>query len=293
LPLLANHDHIAFEIVAYSQVACEDETTLRYREAVDQWRPIVGMTDDNFVDQVRADGIDILVDLAGHTAGGRLRAFARKPAPVQVSWLGYGYTSGLSAMDWFLGDERFTPPGCEPLFSEGIWRLPAAFCYMPPDSAPEVSPLPATGNGFVTFGSLSRSIRLNPLVIDCWSRILKEVPGSRLMLNSKTFKERATCEHFARAFAERGIPSDRIIMIYTKNWDGYRQIDIVLDPFPHNAGTTTFEALWMGVPVISKRDRPSVGRFGDAILPPVGLSDWVVDDVDDYVARAVRGAHDV
>ncbi len=292
MPLLQNHDHGAVEVFAYSQGAREDDVTEAFKGLVDHWRRNVGVSDEALANQIVADGIDVLVDLSGHTAGSRLLVFARKPAPVQVSWLGFGTTTGLSAMDWFLGDERFTPWGCEPLFSEKIWRLPCAFCYQPPESAPQISALPAQGNGYVTFGSLTRSIRLNPRVIAAWAQILQRVPESRLMLNSKTFKEAASCDHFATAFSQHGIGRDRLVMCYTRNWDGYRAIDVMLDPFPHNAGTTTFEALWMGVPMVSKRDRPSVGRFGDAILAPLGLSDWVVDAVDAYVERAVLAASD-
>lgn len=292
-PLLSNHDREAFKIFAYSQVAREDETSRRFKGLVDVWRRTIGMDDEAFCNQIRTEEIDVLVDLSGHTAGNRLLVFARKPAPVQVSWLGYGYTTGLPTMDWFLGDHRFTPLGSEKLFSERIWRLPTAFCYHPPETALPVSLLPAHQKGTITFGTLTRSIRLNPRVLDVWSGILKALPMTRLMLNSKTFKEDATCRYFAEAFSKRGIAPDRLIMQYTKNWEGYRAIDIMLDPFPHNAGTTTFEALWMGVPVVTLKDRPSVGRFGAAILGALDMDDWVADDEKAYVTLAVEKARNL
>ncbi|MBN8897930.1 MAG: tetratricopeptide repeat protein, partial [Rhodospirillales bacterium] len=228
-----------------------------------------------------------------------LLAFARKPAPIQIEYmLGHGYTSGLSAMDAFLADDVLAPPGADRLFSELVVRLPRLpLAYRPPDGMPPVTPLPARTTGHVTFGYFGRTVRLTDTVIGTWARILHAVPGSRLVLNSAPFTESAGRDACAARFRACGIPADRLDLICTApqpaTWAAYGGIDIALDPFPHNAGTTTIEALHQGVPVVSLAGRPTVGRFGAAILGAVGLQDWVTSDPDAYVARAVAAAADL
>lgn len=216
---------------------------------------------------------------------------------MQATWLAYGTTTGISAIDWFLGDARLVPPGGERHFVERVWRLPSAYCYAPPAGMPDVAPLPAIQNGAVTFGCFSRTIRLNDRTLAAWGQILAALPQSRLKLDSLPFVDEATRADFARRLCGFGARHDQLEIGYTTPqsavWDAYGQIDIALDPFPHNAGATTFEALWLGVPVVSKRDRIPLGRFGDSILGAAGLGDWVVDDVPGYVARAVAAASDV
>jgi protein O-GlcNAc transferase len=241
----------------------------------------------------------VLVDLSGHSAGSRLLVFARRPAPVQVAYpLGHGYTTGLSAMDAFVADAMLAPPGADVLFSERIVRLPRIpLAYAPPAAMPDVAPLPALSNGIVTFGYFGRPERLNDAVIATWARILHDVPGARLVLNSAPFRESAFRDLVATRFTARGIGSDRIELIATAplsaTWTAYGGIDIALDPFPHNAGTTTIEALWQGVPVISLAGRPSVGRFGAMILHAIGMDDWCSADADGYIARALTMAADL
>ena len=298
-PLLAAHDPAAVEVVCYAQVPRPDAVTARLQALAGGWRSIVGLDDQAVAAMVRADAIDVLVDLTGHSASGRLLVFARKPAPVQVSYLiGNGYTSGLAAMDAFLADEALVPAGFESLFSETVVRLPRLpLAYLPPAAMPAVGPLPALTNGYVTFGSFSRTLRLNDRVVAVWSALLRAVPGARLVLNSKPFLEAETRDLFLRRFAEHDISPDRIDLIHTapqpRTWAAYNEIDIALDPFPHNAGTTTVEALWMGVPSLSRSDRPSVGRLGAAILGSVGLADWVAASDDDYVAIGAAMAADL
>ena len=298
-PLLAAHDRSIVELHCYAEVPAPDAVTERFRALADQWHNTVGLSDAELAEQIRRDRIDVLVDLAGHTAGNRLLAFARKPAPVQVEWLlGHGYSSGLSAMDAFLSDAELTPPGADRLFSEHLIRLSRIpLAYAPPAEMPDVSPLPALANGYITFGYFGRTVRLNDAVVAAWARILHAVPGSRLMLNSAPFGEPAGREQISARFAALGIASARLDLVYTSpqpsTWAAYGEIDIALDPFPHNAGTTTIEALWQGVPVLSLAGRPTVGRFGAAILHAVGLDNWVAGDVDAYVARAVTAAADV
>ena len=291
-PLLAAHDRSAIELHCYAEVPAPDAVTERFHALADHWHSTVGLSDAELAEQIRRDRIDVLVDLAGHTAGNRLLTFARKPAPIQVAWLlGHGYTSGLSAMDAFLADAELAPPGADGLFSERLIRLSRIpLAYAPPAEMPDVAPLPALANGCITFGYFGRTVRLNDAVLAAWARILHAVPGSRLMLNSAPFGEPAGREQMSARFAALGIDPARLDLVYTspqpRTWAAYGEIDIALDPFPHNAGTTTIEALWQGVPVLSLAGRPTVGRFGAAILHAVGLDDWVTNDVDAYVARA-------
>ncbi|WP_040040222.1 tetratricopeptide repeat protein [Noviherbaspirillum autotrophicum] len=293
-PLFREHDHTQFEFFAYSNVQYPDEHTERLKTYVDQWRDIVTLSDDDVVAQIAADKIDILVDLAGHTAGNRLMVCARKPAPIQATYMGYGYTTGLKAIDYFLSDAQIAPHGFEHLFSEKPWHLPVTGCYLPDERAPQVTSLPALRNGYVTFGCLARPVRMNHRVIAAWCEILKRIPEAKLRLNQQPFHDDGTRELFWERFAEHGIGRERVILEYcTPHWPAYQQIDITLDPFPHNGGTTTFESIWMGVPVLSKRDRPSVGRLGACVLHAIGMDDWVVDTEQVYIEEAVRRAGDL
>jgi predicted O-linked N-acetylglucosamine transferase (SPINDLY family) len=296
LPALANLDPARIELFLYSATSKEDAVTRRYRALAAGFADIDGVDDAAVAARIAADRIDILIDASGHTGGNRLTLFARKPAPVQVTWLAYGTTTGVSAIDWFLGDARLVPPGGEKYFIEGVWRLPTTYCYAPPESAPEVAPHAATKAGAVTFGCFSRTIRLNDLTLAAWGEILRRLPESRLKLDSLPFADAGMRADFAGRLVKFGAKPDQLVIGYTtpqaRVWEAYGEVDIALDPFPHNAGATTFEALWQGVPVLSKRDRIPVGRFGDSILGAAGLGDWVVDTVDQYVSMAVARADD-
>ena len=283
----------------YSNAPAEDAETARFRTLTPQWRSIAGVPDEAAAEQIRRDGIDILVDMAGHTAGNRLLVFARRPAPVQVEYmLGHGTTSGLNAMDAFMADDALATPYAAAVFTEQLVRLPRIpMTYKPPAGMPPPGPLPALANGCVTFGYFGRPERLTPGTVAAWSRILTAVPGARLFLNTAALGEAAYRELIAQRFARHGIGHDRLILRYTTpqsaTWAAYGAVDIALDPFPHNAGTTTVEALWQGVPVVSKADRPGVGRLGASILGAAGLPEWVTATVDDYVRLAVQQAADL
>ncbi|WP_246237514.1 tetratricopeptide repeat protein [Caldichromatium japonicum] len=294
-PLLAHHDHEQFEIFAYVQNVSFDHLSLRYRKLVDHWVPIAALDDAAVVARIRADQIDILVDLAGHTAGNRLGIFARRPAPVSLTWLGYGYTTGLSAVDYFLTDPVLTPPGCEPLFSERLWRLERPFiAYRPNPAMGDPGPLPAITKGLVTFATLSRGVRVNHRVIRVWSAILKRVPGSQLVLDSKSFQSPAIQEQWAARFTAHGIARERLVMgCHSPPWDLLRDIDISLDCFPHNSGTTLVESLYMGIPVVTLAERPSVGRIGSAILTALGHPEWIAQTEEEYIEKAVELATDL
>ena len=300
LPILAAHDKDQIEIIAYAEVRSPDATSQRIMAIVDDWVPTVGMSDDTLADRIRADRIDVLIDLAGHTTGNRLMTFARRPAPVQLTYfIGHGTTTGLSSIDGFISDATLTPAGSERLFGEAeIVRLDrAALAFVASPQMPPVAMSPALDKGYVTFGYFGRSVRLNEGVIAAWSAILNHVPNSRLMLNYGSFGDPATAGLFADRFARYGVERGQLDLVFTSpqatTWATYGMVDIALDPFPHNAGTTTIEALWMGVPVLTLAGRPSVGRMGAMILEPLGLADWIAADAAAYVAKAVAAAADL
>jgi len=296
-PMFRAHDRDEFELFAYSNTAKPDGHTDRLKGYFDQWVDVTQLSDEAMAERIYADGIDILVDMAGHTKGNRLPVFAMRPAPIQVgSAIGYGYTTGLKEVDYFIGDENLTPEGSEPYFSETLWRVPApAFVYVPPrDVTPEVSELPALRNGYVTFGSLTRTVRLNDPLLGVWKVILDRVPGSRLRLDQKPFAVEGTRELFWARLEGLGIARERVELTCSQlHWDAYEGIDITLDCWPHNAGTTTVESLWMGVPVLTKVDRPSVGCVGASYLRPLDLDAWVAEDEEAYIEKAVAYASDL
>jgi predicted O-linked N-acetylglucosamine transferase (SPINDLY family) len=289
-PLLECHDLSQVEVFCYFNSYQSDHVTEHFRATANHWRPCAHMTDEQLAQSIRDDQIDILIDLSGHTAGNRLLVFARKPAPVQISWMGFGYTTGLTAMDYFIGDKVFTPVGSDHLFSEKIYRLPHSFVsYQPPSYAPDPGPLPARDNGYVTFACLSRAERINKRVIAAWAVILQRLPTAHLRLDSRSFSSSHLCKEVQDEFSARGIAAERLELGFSAPvWDVYRQVDVILDCFPHNSGTTTCEALWMGVPVVTLADRPSVGRLGAAYLAAIGKQEWIADNVDNYIALAVE-----
>jgi predicted O-linked N-acetylglucosamine transferase (SPINDLY family) len=274
-----------------------DDATRRIRATVDQWREVRLKSDEELADIVRADAIDILVDLTGHIAGNRLLVFARKPAPVQVTYIGYQNTTGMSAMDYRLTDERADPPGETDLFyTEKLVRLSGSyFCYRPADEAAAVTPLPALATGRVTFGSFNNFTKVSAPAIAAWLEILARVPHSRLVVLANTggYVERNLAELAER----RGIDPARIEVFDKQPRERYyrlvQQADIALDPFPFNGHTTTCDAIWLGVPVVILLGRMYASRFGSSVLANVGLEEWIARSVDEYIAVAVRMAGDV
>ncbi|MBV5310982.1 tetratricopeptide repeat protein [Chromatium okenii] len=294
-PLLAYHNQDVIEVTAYAELTYEDESTARYRSYVDHWVPTQGLSDTLLAERIRADGIDILVDLAGHTANNRLGVFARRPTPVSVSWMGYGYTTGLSAIDYFLTDEIMAPAGSEALFAEHPWRIAVpSMVYRPASGMGEINALPALNRGFVTFGTLTRGVRINHRTIRVWSAILKRVAGSRLVINSKNYITTAMQNALAERFAVHGIHPEQLEIGYqTPPWDVLRDMDISLDCFPHNSGTTLIESLYLGVPFITLADRPSVGRLGSTVLHGAGHPEWIANSEDEYIEKTVALASDL
>jgi predicted O-linked N-acetylglucosamine transferase (SPINDLY family) len=292
-PILANHDPDQVETYCYAEVAAPDEVTTRLRGLAQHWHSTLGRTDTQVVDLIRAHGIDILVDLAGHTAHNRLRVFAYEPALVQVTYLGYPNTTGLRTIDYRLTDAVADPPGEPICHTEELVRLPGCFCcYAPPAQAPDVSPLPAQTNGYVTFGSLQNLAKLNGAVLDLWCDLLRAIPTARLLVFRHTLKGE-TAEYFRAQFARRGITGAQLQLRHvaeapTGYFGVYRDIDVALDPFPWNGHTTACESLWMGVPVLTLYGNRHAGRMAASVLTQLKLTGWITRTPAEYVERAVQ-----
>jgi protein O-GlcNAc transferase len=295
--LLANHNRDQVETILYGQAARGDETTRRLQSLSDGWCCTVGMSDAEVASRIRGDGIDILIDLAGHSARNRLPVLGMRPAPVQMSWLGYPNTTGMTAVDYRLTDAIADPPGAENFYTEQLIRLTKGLtCYLPPPAAPECGPLPVLTHKGVTFGSLNNLAKLNCAVIALWSRVLKQAPGSRLLLFRDMLRGEVE-ERIRREFACHGIGDGRIDLRHElPDKDAYlsvyQSIDIGLDPFPWNGHVTTCEALWMGVPVITLLGSTHRGRLAASVLCQAGLDEMVAKGEDDYIRIAVELAGD-
>ena len=281
---------------AYYNHVVNDDVTQRLRGLCAHWTPIAGLSDAELAETIYADGIDILIDLTGHTARNRLLAFARKPAPVQASWIGYPGTTGLSAVDYYLADRFLLPPGkYDDQFTEKIVRLPANAPFLPSEGAPPVNALPALSNGYVTFGSFNRPNKLRREVIALWARLLRALPDSRMLLGA--MHKEGQYDTLIEWFAEEGIARDRLDFHPRSGMDNYlslhQKVDICLDTFPYNGGTTTNHALWMGVPTLTLSGESMPGRVGAAVLSQVGLPDFVVASAEDFVARGLFWANNL
>ncbi len=299
LPLLRCHDRSQVELFAYSSGEREDDVTVQIRHQIDHWRAVATADHGAVAAQIEADGIDIAVDLSGHTAYTRLLALARRPAPVQIAWLGYPGTTGLSAIGYRLTDAVADPPGAaDGVHSESLVRLPGGFlCFEPPADAPPVGPPPSARTGLVTFGSFNMLPKLTDPAIELWLRILTAVPGSRLALKAHSFTDPAIAAATAERFSQRGLPAERLDIIpwignQAQHLDRYRTIDIALDTFPYTGTTTTCEALWMGVPVVTLAGDRHAARVGASLLHRVGLDDLIAATPEHYVEIAVGLARD-
>ncbi len=290
-PLLRAHDHTAVEVFAYAEVAQPDEVTARLQSLVDVWRSTVGLTDMEVANLIRADRIDIVIDLAGHTANNRLLALARKPAPLQVTYLGYPATTGLTAMDYRLTDALTEPVGTsEQYYTETLVRLPnSLWCFQPFPDMPAVSALPALANGYVTFGSFNHFAKIGPRVIALWSRVLLAIPTARLSLLCAA--DAATQARVLEDFARHGVRAERLQLHGRAPREAYLQrfakVDIALDPFPCNGGTTTCDALWMGLPVIALIGETFLSRASYSVLSAAGLAEFAHPGEDEYVTACV------
>ncbi len=274
------------ELFAYSNVKTEVAWTRIFKGQFDHWRDIRSLSDEAAATLIREDRIDVLVDLCGHMQDERLGVFALKPAPVQVTWLGSAWTTGLEAMDYVLLDPHVAPEGT--LTSESIHRLPHSFMvFRPSELAGEVHPPPCRRRGFVTFGYTGRTERLNHRVFKAWAAILKELPNAQLLLDYGPFADPETQAYYRDTLAKFGLDLERITFRNSANiFQGLNDIDILLDSFPHSGGTMLMDAFWMGVPAVTLASRPPVGRLGLGMLMNLGLPDWVAHSEAEYVAKA-------
>ncbi|MBL0210975.1 MAG: tetratricopeptide repeat protein [Holophagaceae bacterium] len=292
-PLLSHYDRKAMEAVAYASVEVEDAVTDRFRGLVDLWRDVKDLEDKPLAELIRRDGVDILVDLGGHTGGNRLGAFAFKPAPLQVTWLGYPNTTGLSRMDLRISDAWADPEEGTTWHSEKVVRLPGGFlCYQPPSESPEIAETPMARRGYPTFGCFNALAKLSDSTLRVWAEVMRRVPEARLYLKTWAFGDEAAKRLVVQRLLDAGLPEERLMLSSWVEGDRehlslYGQIDIALDPFPYNGTTTTCEAMWMGVPVITLEGDRHSARVGSSLLNQVGLRECIAASESEYVERAV------
>ncbi|MBV8170143.1 MAG: tetratricopeptide repeat protein [Alphaproteobacteria bacterium] len=296
--VITRHDKAKFESFCYSGRSGEDYVGYRIKMHANHWRRTMEMGDDDLIERIRADGIDILIDLAGHTAANRLSAFAHKPAPVQATWAGYVGTTGMKTMDWLIADRFHVPPELEANHCERVYRMPNGYIsYEPFVAAPAVGPLPALRNGHVTFVSYPNPAKISRGSIAAWARILAAVPTARLRLRYKWLEAALNKKRVHDEFAKHGIAAERVEVGGGSDVKGmmesYNEVDIGLDTFPYSGGLTTCEALWMGVPVVSWPGPRFESRHSFSHLSNAGCTETIARDVDDYVRIAVELASDL
>lgn len=298
--LLAHLNTDRVELVAYTTNQWESELTTRIKPHFAAWHTIAGLSDEAAARKIHEDGIHILVDLAGHTGGNRLPVFAWKPAPVQVSWLGYFATTGVPGMDYLLADPVSVPDGHREHFTETVWHLPdTRLCFTPPAPSARLAPShpPALSNGFITFGCFQNLTKINDGVLAVWGKIFQALPQARLRLQSKHINCPVACEHLQQRLAHVGITPEKVTLEGGVPREAYlaahADVDIILDTFPYPGGATTCEALWMGVPTMTIAGGTLLARQGASLLACVGLEDWIASDEADYVARTIAYAADI
>jgi len=298
-PLLGAHDPEAVEVFCYSSVVSPDEVTARLKSSVANWRDISRTGDVPAAEMIRTDRIDILVDLAGHTASNRLRLFARKPAPVQITYLGYPGSTGVETMDYRLTDKWADPPDAQPPEGEEkLLRMDRCFlCYRAPEDSPNVGPSPAKRNGFVTFGMFNLLSKVNREPVKWWSQILNRLPGSKLLLKTRALGSEEARKRLLDQFVEQGVDIARLdVRSWTKSrrehLEMYNEVDIGLDTYPYQGTTTTCESMWMGVPVVTRLGNMHVSRVGSSLLSSVGIGELATPDWEKYVDVAVELAQD-
>jgi protein O-GlcNAc transferase len=295
---LKSQESDRLQLFVYSSHTRFDALSERIKAGCEGWHSAVGLSDESLARRIHEDSIDILIDLAGHTAHNRLPMFAWKPAPVQVSWLGYLATTGVAAIDYLIADLWTLPETEEAYFTEKIWRLPESYiCFTPPEVNEDVGTLPALSNGYITFGCFNNLTKMNDAVVALWARVLKAVPDSRLLIKAKQIAETSVRQGVVDRFGVHGVSADRLILMHivprAEYLAPYRLVDIALDPFPYQGITTSVEGLWMGVPMLTLAGEHFISRQGVGLLMNSGLPEWIAADADDYVARAVSHAADL
>jgi predicted O-linked N-acetylglucosamine transferase (SPINDLY family) len=295
-PVLQNHDKSCFEVICYSGSTNEDSVTDSFRQMADRWRNAAQWSDQRLADCIRTDKVDILIDLSGHGDGNRLRMFAAKPAPIQVTAWGHSTGTGLPTIDYLLSDPVAIPAEVRPTFAEQVYDLPCLMIVEPPPAELRCPEPPVTSNGYVTYGVLNRVSKISGAAIRVWARILQSDATSRLLIKDKLLDDASVQRSLLERFASHGIAPDRIAFQGATSREAHlaahRHVDICLDPFPQGGGVTTWEALYMGVPVVAKLGDGVTSRVAGAILSSVGLSDWVGADEDEYVQIALKSTPD-
>lgn len=298
-PVLAHHNAEQVEVYCYDVAGVEDATTARFKRYAHHWRHCVGLSDAACAAQIYTDEIDILVDLSGHTAGNRAGVFMQKPAPLQMMYIGYPGSTGMAVMDYIISDRAVSPATAESLYSEKILPVDGSFwCFKPHDFAPLPSVPPVVSNGYLTLGSFNHATKLSPSTIRLWAQVLLAIPTARLKLKALALGDEATCEYFKQQFSQAGIAPERMVfegptMKLADFFEAYNTIDIALDPTPYNGGTTTCEALWMGVPVVTLRGERFCSRMSHSLLNHVGLGELSAANETDYVEKVCAIAADV
>ena len=293
--VLSALDPKKIELVAFPSSHRADELTERIKPRFTTWQPIDALNDEAAARLIHTLGVQVLLDLSGHTDHNRLALFGWRPAPVQATWLGYSATTGVAEMDYIIGDPNVTPPGEADHFTEAVWLLPEIFyCFTPPAITVEVSGLPALSKGWPTFGCFNNLTKVSDAVIAVWARILKALPESRLMLKAGQLVDGGVRSDIVARFAALGVGANRLLLepasVRAEYLGAYHRVDISLDPFPYPGGTTSAESLWMGVPMLTRQGDRFFAHAGETILRNAGLPDWIAADDDDYVVKAVRFA---
>lgn len=293
--IVAELDSTRVELIAYPTRTFEDDLTTRIKPHFSAWASIAGMSDEAAAQRIRSDRINLLLDASGHTTYNRLPLFAWKPAPVQVSWLGYFASTGLDSIDYIIGDRHVLPVSEEPHFIEKPWRLPDCYlCFTPPIEAIELGSPPQLATGAITFGYFGKLGKMTEHVVAVWSRVLLSVPGSRLFLKAKELGADYAMRETVARFAAHGIGGSRLLLEGGSPRDeylaAYHRVDVMLSPFPYPGGTTTVEALWMGVPVVAMKGDRFLTHICESMLHAAGLEEWIAQDIQDYVTRAAAVA---
>ena len=293
--MLAHVKRERVELHAYPTREIEDDVTARIKPRFASWTCVAGLDDAAAAARIHDDGIDVLIDASGHTIHNRLPLFAWKPAPLQVSWPGYFASTGMRAIDYVLGDRHVMPADEAAHFVERAWHLPDSYlCFTPPAVELDCGPLPMLANGYPTFGYFGKLAKLTDRVIDVWSRVLRDVPNARLFVKAPHLDDPREQDALAARFAAHGIDAARLLFEGRSPRDeylaAYRRVDLMLSPFPYPGGTTTAEALWMGVPVLGRRGARFLSHICESLLHAARLPEWIADDDDTYVAKAVAFA---
>ena len=294
-PLFREYDRETFEFIAYGDQRKSDDFSERFSKQVDLWRETCSLSDQALAKQIYEDRVDILFELSGHTAYNRMGVLAMKPAPLQVSYLGYPGSTGLPTIDFRITDTLVDPAGMtEKFHTEKLIRLGrCAWCYEPDECAPEVEELPFQKNGFITFGCFNNMAKLNPDLFGMWADILLQVPDSHLRLKARTLTDERVKQELKDYFTSRGIAEERLDFFgHTRkiheHLAHYNQVDVALDSYPYHGTTTTCEAMWMGCPVVTRAGSTHVSRVGVSLLTAVGLEEFITENREEYVARAAE-----